>query len=267
MCGRETSETTRVKSAEAIRAATCVVFLTRWTRSHHAQLERTNNFRLLRSWVDLARIDQFLAQNDSTELRRRHGIPEGKFVFVCMGSICDRKGQRAFIRAGQWLRQGGDRRPEQGGEFIILLVGARPTADTMRLAKEIETLGLDEVRLVAETPRAWEFLMLADAYVCPSFEEGFPRALMEASAMRKWIIATSIPGNREMLTETEAWMVLAGDPPAMARAMREVMKAAEARDFRRPDAARWKMERWFDDAQSLPVHAALAVEIAQQNSI
>ncbi len=265
--GRETTEEIRVQSAEAMRSATCVVFVTQWTRSHHAQLERNNNFRLLRSWVDLARVDQFLAQNDVVELRRRHAIPEKNFVFVCMGSICDRKGQRTLIRAVQWLRQGGGRVPDRHREITVMVVGARPTPDAARMAEEVELLDLGEVRLIAETPQVWEFLMLADAYVCPSFVEGFPRSLMEAAAMRKWIIATSIPGNREMLTEAEAWMVPAGDPPALAQAMQRVMKAADGHDYRRPDAARWKMERWFDDTQSLPVHAALAFEVAQRMSV
>lgn len=258
LCGAQTTVALTQASSRAIAEATRVVLLTCWTYVCHAPHQRAGNFRLLRSWVDLQRLDLYAAQHHPGDLRRRHGIGERSFVFACLGSICERKGQRVLLHAVQWLRRGH----AAIDDLVVLLVGAQATPDVARLREEIERLQLTEIRLVDETPQALEFLHLADAYVCPSYEEGFPRAVMEAAALRKWIVATAIPGNREMLSDQEAWLVPAGDPPALAEAMAQVRAAARARDRSRPEAARWRMERWYDDNQSLPVHAALAAETA-----
>ncbi len=250
-------------SERAIEQATRVVFVTRWTWEHHRAAHGSANFRLARSWVDLARIDDLQRRRTRGELRRHHAVPPDAVVFVCLGSICDRKGQRTLVRAMQWWRDSQaatDREPLPQ----LYLVGATDTPDVRRLREEIAAAQLGCVHLVEETRVALEWLQLADAYVCPSVEEGFPRALMEAAAFRKWIVATRIPGIREMLGDGEAWLVHAGDPPSLARAMRAVVRCIRRGDDTRPAAARRLVERWWDAEVSLPVHAAIAAEIAAE---
>lgn len=248
-------------SGRAIKQATRVVFVTRWTWEHHRAARGDANFRLARSWVNLARIDELQRRRTRAEWRRRHGVPLNAVVFVCLGSICDRKGQRTLVRAMQWWRDSqaaADREPLPQ----LYLVGATDTPDVRRLREEIAAAELGCVHLVGETHVALEWLSLADAYVCPSVEEGFPRALMEAAAFRKWIVATRIPGVREMLGDGEAWLVRAGDPPSLARAMRAVVRCIRRGDDTRPAAARRLVERWWDAEVSLPVHAGIAAEAA-----
>lgn len=245
-------------AARAMGAATRTVFVTEWTRRLHAVHEQRKNHRLLRSWVDLARLDRMAAETDVAELRRRHGVAAA-FVFVSLGSICDRKGQRLLLRALQWWRQAAQREYSQ---VAVLLVGARPTPDVARLRGDIASLGLDNVRLIDETPDAFEFLQLADAYVCPSYEEGLPRSLLEAAALRKAIVTTAIQGIPEIFSEKEVWLAPSGEPAALAGAMRAAMAAIQATDFRRPHAARHRMETLLDAAEVLPEHAALAMDAA-----
>ncbi len=242
-------------AAEIPGMATHTVFVTEWTRRLHAAHERNGNFRLLPSWVDLDRLDRFAAENDAGALRSRHGVAPNDFVFVCLGGICDRKGQRLLIRAVQWLQSETPLR-----RISVLMVGARPTPDTRHLLHEIAELEIANVRVVPETPAALEYLWLADAYVCPSFEEGFPRSLLEAAAFGKPIVTSRIQGIPEMLNEQEAWFVPPGDPQALAEAMGEVVVAIRRGDFRRPHAARHRIENCFSAAESLPRHAALACE-------
>lgn len=257
--GRGSSAVLTRASERAVAQATHPVFVTRWTWAHHAERVDAGHFRLLPSWVDLERIDEIAARQSPRELRRRHGVPVDEVVFVCLGSICDRKGQRTLVRALQWWREAVDPAARRHLPRVYL-VGASETPDTHRLDAEIRAAGLDRIHVIGETTAALEWLALADAYVCPSNEEGFPRALLEAAALRKWIVATSIPGNREMFGLAEAWLVPPADPPALARAMMAVGRCIRDGDRKRPEAARRQVERWWDAANSLPVHAALAEE-------
>jgi glycosyltransferase involved in cell wall biosynthesis len=45
------------------------------------------------------------------------------------------------------------------------------------------------------------FIAAADCVVLPSYREGVPRTLMEASAMGRPIVATDVPGCREVVAE------------------------------------------------------------------
>jgi glycosyltransferase involved in cell wall biosynthesis len=64
------------------------------------------------------------------------------------------------------------------------------------------------------------FLAGADVVVLPSYREGSPRVLMEAAAMAKPIIATDVPGCRDVVEEeTNGLLVPPRDTEALARAM------------------------------------------------
>lgn len=64
------------------------------------------------------------------------------------------------------------------------------------------------------------------ALVMASFAEGLPMVLMEAFALGRAVIATSIAGIPELVKPNESgWLVPAGDTDALARAMKEVLEA------------------------------------------
>lgn len=247
----------------AIRQATCTVLITRWSMRLHARTDGQGKYRLLPSWINIAKLDEFAANQVADKLRSQLGYDSKDFIFVCLGSVCERKGQRILIRAAQWLRQFRNEPSSSFPETHILIVGAKDTPDTRQLRGEIQAAGLNEISIIPETPSALDYLLLADSYVCPSFEEGFPRSLMEAAVLSKPIVATHIPGIREMLREKDAWLVPAGDAPALAQAMRQVMLACPEAISRRCSNARRRIEDQNDASKVLPFHAALALETAR----
>src|SRR6185312_3370218 len=83
---------------DAFRQATRVVFTAESTRQFFDYLDG-GNFRLLPSWVDVARVDAFAASHDKASLRRKHGLDPDAAILVNIGSVCERKGQHIFIRA------------------------------------------------------------------------------------------------------------------------------------------------------------------------
>jgi glycosyltransferase involved in cell wall biosynthesis len=86
-------------------------------------------------------------------------------------------------------------------------------------------LSIDD-RVVFTGPREdIEYLLSGiDLFVCSSLWEGFSTALLEAMALRVPVLATDIPGNRELITPgVTGWMVAPGDSKALAQEMERII--------------------------------------------
>jgi glycosyltransferase involved in cell wall biosynthesis len=251
---------------EALGLASRVVFIAAATQAVHARLERHGNFRYLPSWIDVARIDQFVAAHDRPALRRRHGLAADAVIVANIGSVCERKGQHVFIQAIAELERSLAARNPALPPRQYLMVGARPGAYLDGLRHEIALRGLTNAILIDETPAAYDFYRLSDVFVCSSFEESFPRVLMEAAAFGLPIVSTNVNGVAEMLGPDDAWLVPPGDAGLLAGAMRAALEAQGAGDRTRAGHARRRIDERFNATRTLPLHAALAAETAARHT-
>lgn len=240
---------------EAIRVATRVVFTAQSTRDIHEEHNGNDNFRLLPSWVDFDRLDAFAAAHRPADLRRKHGLDPDAVTIVNIGSVCERKGQHIYIRGIELLRR------ELAGlfpgrKFQWVIVGARPGLYMEALAEDIALMGLqDTVKIFPETPDIYDFYRLADLLVCTSFEESFPRVILEAMVFGNRIVSTDVNGIAEMLTNTdEAYLVPAGDPHKLATALKAALADHFAGNTKMPRMARARAARHYHHARTLPRH-------------
>lgn len=241
----------------AFRSAARVVFTAESTRSVFDYLDRQKNFALLPSWVDVARIDAFAAAHDKASLRRKHSLDPDAVLLVNIGSLCERKGQHIFLRTAALLQQ-ELHYTYPGQKIQFVMVGARPGLYLDSLQQEATLGGLHNVEFLPETREIYDFYRLADIFVCTSFEESFPRVLLESAAFRLPIVSTNVNGIAEMLQGDEAWLMPPGDRYQLAAAIKAALAAHFARDTNREDRARASVERRFHVSQSLPLHLALA---------
>ncbi|MBX3749986.1 MAG: glycosyltransferase [Opitutaceae bacterium] len=245
---------------EAFRLATRVVFTARSTGTIHEPLNAEDNFRLLPSWVDFARIDRFAAGHDRADLRRRHGLDPEAVVVVNIGSVCERKGQHIYIRGIDLLRK---ELPTlfPGRKIQWVMVGAREGLYMETLLEDIKLMGLEEVRIFPETPDIYDFYHLSDLLVCTSFEESFPRVILEAMVFGNRIVSTDVNGIAEMLTNTdEARLVPAGDPFKLADALKLALADHFAGDRRMISMARARAARHYHHDRALPRHLEMVRE-------
>lgn len=139
---------------------------------------------------------------------------------VCVGRLCEQKGQLLLLDAARQLR-------DQGIALELVLAGdGEMRAEVEHL---ITQYGLQaQVRITgwisAEQVRAE--LLAARALVLPSFAEGLPVVIMEAMALARPVITTSIAGIPELVQHgPHGWLVPAGDVQSLANAMRECLVA------------------------------------------
>jgi glycosyltransferase involved in cell wall biosynthesis len=232
------------------------VFIASASLAVHARHERKGNYRRLPSWIDFTRLEHFARQHPRAQLRAKYAFPDDAIVVINVGSVCERKGQHVFLRAIEHLRTLRGVNPEWS-RIHFLMVGGRAGPYLDSLHHEIGLFGLSNVRVVDEVSDALPFYGMADLFVCSSFEESFPRVLMEAAAFKLPIVSTNVDGVTEMLTAEDAWLVAPGDAAQMGTAMNAALAAVLGGDRSKADRAHQAVRSRFDAAQVLPMHAAL----------
>jgi glycosyltransferase involved in cell wall biosynthesis len=134
--------------------------------------------------------------------------------FVCVGRLCEQKGQLLLIDALAALR-------ERGKSVSLVLAGdgdMRP-----EIEERIRQLGLtSQVEItgwIGET-EVRRRLLNSKAMVLPSFAEGLPVVIMEALALRRPVISTFVAGIPELVEDgISGWLVPAGSLEHLVDAM------------------------------------------------
>jgi colanic acid/amylovoran biosynthesis glycosyltransferase len=142
---------------------------------------------------------------------------------VCVGRLCEQKGQLLLVEAANELAR-------SGLKFQLTLVGDGPLRAS--LEQRIAHYGLaDRVIItgVATGAQVQQHLLNSRAFVLPSFGEGLPVAIMEALALKRPVISTYIAGIPELVQPgVNGWLVPAGSVPDLAAAMRAALTASVA---------------------------------------
>jgi glycosyltransferase involved in cell wall biosynthesis len=144
--------------------------------------------------TDVGRFDP--ASHASEQPRSNGGFGDEPLVMF-VGSLVYRKGVDLLIEAAAALRH-------DFPALRIAVVGDGP--ERASLEAQAMALGLsDVVRFWGRVPheKLPETLAAADVVVLPSRNEGLPRCVVEALAMRKPVVATRISGNVEVVQDNE----------------------------------------------------------------
>ncbi|MBA4135757.1 MAG: hypothetical protein C0518_00410 [Opitutus sp.] len=240
---------------DALRSATRALFLCRATRDYYADDDR-GNFREVPSWIDADAIEKYREQNPRTEVRRRLGLREDETVIANIGTVCERKGQHDFIRAIEQFNRG----QHPGHPVRFLLVGAREGIYLDLLRRDLARLQLTNVSLVAETREVFDYFAASDLFVCTSYEESFPRVVMEAMAFRVPIVSTDVHGISELIGQRQdGYLFPPGDAEALSRLMLTCLAKERSGKSLAPTAYS-KIRRFHDAREILPRHVNLARE-------
>lgn len=139
---------------------------------------------------------------------------------VCVGRLCEQKGQLLLIEAAVQLAA-------KGIDFELVLAGDG------EMRGEVEALiarhGFDDrVRITGwiGADQVRTEILAARALVLPSFAEGLPVVIMEAMALRRPVLTTYVAGIPELVRPGEnGWLFPAGSVDALAAAMQACLNA------------------------------------------
>lgn len=165
---------------------------------------------------------------------------------VCVGRLCEQKGQMLLVEAAQRLAA-------KGIAFEIVLAGdgemRREVEDLIALyglhgrVRITGWISSDEVR--AE-------ILAARGLVLPSFAEGLPVVIMEAMALRRPVLTTYVAGIPELVRPGEnGWLFPAGSVDELAAALEDLLgQPAEVLERMGEAAYRRVLERHDIDTEA-----------------
>ena len=163
-------------------------------------------------------------------LREELGIPESAPLLVAAGRLSAEKGHRFLVEALAKLKLV----PEP---HAVILGEGRERETLNRLAR---VLGVENrLHLVGFRRDVLACLSAADLVVNPSLSEGLPNVVLEAQSLGVPVVATDVGGVSEIFDGGRTgWLVPAGDPGALAQAIRGALSdrdrvAEKAADGRR----------------------------------
>lgn len=178
------------------------------------RLAKPGKLRLVRNGIDCAELqtEEFARRAAAS----RSALPPGSPLVGTIARLHRQKGVVYLLRAVAAILDGHP-------EGRVIVVGGGELEDD--LLRETRALGLDRrFVLLGERGEAREFLAGLDVFVLPSLWEGLPIVLIEAAALGKPIVATSVDGTREIIADGETGLLVpAGDPEALAAAVRRLL--------------------------------------------
>jgi glycosyltransferase involved in cell wall biosynthesis len=159
-----------------------------------------NHAMILSSGIELKNITKLAARSNKT------------FTFICVARLVYEKGIINLLEAARLCQQ-------RGYTFKYLLVGPLEEDSNKLNASILEAYDDIIDRLGARTD-VMDLLLQSDAFILPTFREGFSRVLLEAAAVGLPCITTNVPGVGEIVRhEQEGLIAQVRDSASLADAM------------------------------------------------
>lgn len=137
---------------------------------------------------------------------------------VCIGRLCPQKGQVHIPQAVSALKA-------DFPQVRVLLVGDGESR--AEVEREMARHGVEQqVRILGwmANDEACEQVAASRGFVLPSYAEGLPVVLMEALALERAVISTTIAGIPELVVPGDnGWLVAPGDVAALTAALRALL--------------------------------------------
>ncbi len=200
------------------------------------KLVRTSQTALLPgSGIDLNRFKPCLSNESVT--------PRAGARFLLIARLLSDKGVNEFVEAARRVKA-------RNSDATFALLGFIDAENRTAISRAQVTAWVDEgvIDYLGSSTDVRPHIAGADCVVLPSYREGTPRSLLEAAAMGKPLIATDVPGCREVVEHHVNGLLCkvrdAGD--LAARMLEFLALPRETRDGM-GRAGRAKMEREFDE--------------------
>ena len=206
----EFDKASSISLSEKIKRASFVVAVSSFGRSQlyrWCDYTQWSKIHVIRCGVDHHFLNQQLAPIPNTP------------TLVCVGRLCEQKGQLLLIEAASQLAA-------EDLPFKLILVGEGP------LRPQIETLiqhhGLEnQVKITGwvSGDAVQKYIIDSRVLVLPSFAEGLPVVIMESLALGRPVISTYVAGISELVeSDVNGWLIPAGSVEVLTKAMRTVLK-------------------------------------------
>jgi glycosyltransferase involved in cell wall biosynthesis len=171
-------------------------------------------------------------------------LPEGPPLFLFIGRLLRDKGVAEFVQAARTLRSDY---PEMRFQLLGGLDEGNRTA--IRQSEIDSWVGEGIVEWLGTADDVRPFIAAATAVVLPSYREGLPRSLLEASAMARPLVASDVPGCRDVVADdVNGYLCAVRSPASLADAMLRLAHLPRAQQLAMGEAGRRRVQERFSEA-------------------
>jgi glycosyltransferase involved in cell wall biosynthesis len=198
-------------------------------------------------------VERGLVREEQTRLLPGSGIDldrfqpkapfEGPAIFLLIGRLLGDKGVREYVEAARLVHR-------KLPDVRLQLLG--PIDDGNRTGIRRDELDRWVAEGAVEYIEASEdvrpFIAAATAIVLPSYREGLPRTLLEGAAMGRPLIASDVPGCRELVDDgLNGYLCKVRDARSLAEAMLKLASLGDSERAAMGAASRRKVEERFGE--------------------
>jgi glycosyltransferase involved in cell wall biosynthesis len=232
--------------ARVLRAAIGAVLRSLLAREGAVALVQNPDDRDLLVKVGVAAKRIVLIPGSGVDVARLRPTPEppGPPTVAFVGRLLDDKGIRVLVAAHRLLRA-------KGIAVELLVAGTPDPANPASVTREEAAAwggepGITWLGHVADIATVWQRAHIA---VLPSRREGLPKSLLEAAACGRPMVATDVPGCREVALDGKTGLLVPPDnAEALAAAIENLANAPELRRQFGAAARALAVERFSADA-------------------
>lgn len=125
---------------------------------------------------------------------------------VCVGRLCEQKGQLLLIEAMKALK-------DKGRSFHLVLAGdGEMRAEVESLIQQYNLESNVTITGWISSDQVRDYILSSQMLVLPSFAEGLPVVIMESMSLKRPVISTFVAGIPELVKSGEnGWLCAAGD--------------------------------------------------------
>jgi glycosyltransferase involved in cell wall biosynthesis len=183
-----------------------------------------------------------------------------KFTFLLISRLITDKGVMEYIEAVKKLKR-------EGIEARFQILGAKDPLHKRGIKVEIidEWIKSQTIEYLGTTSDVRQFIHQADCIVLPSYREGTPRTLLEAASSSKPIIATDVPGCKDVVIDQfNGLLCNIKDANDLAAKMKQLAAYDDEKLKTFGKNGRAKMEKEFDESFVIKkyLHALDSIEKA-----
>ena len=227
-----------------------------FSRSHRVFFQNPDDQALFVEQGIVASATAGLLPGSGIDLQRfqpasREPLQGRPFRFLLVARMLRDKGVEEYVQAARQLCQ-------QYPNVVFQCLGFLDVANPSAISRDEMQAWVDEGVVTylgsADDVRPW--LAQADCVVLPSYREGTPRTLLEAAAMGRPLIATDVPGCRQVVDHgTNGFLCGVRSAGSLAVAMVNMLSLPNNDWQRMADASRTKAVQEFDEAIVMQAYA------------
>jgi len=177
-------------------------------------------------------------------------LPPGPVTFLLIGRLLGDKGVREFVEAARTLRR-------EGSEARFQLLGPLDAGNRTAITRAELDAWVEEGTLenLGETDDVRPFIARCHSVVLPSYREGLPRSLLEGAAMGRPLIASDVPGCRDVVDDGVNGILCAPhDAASLADAMRRFSTMRDKDRSTMGAAGRAKVQAQFSEERVIEAY-------------